>query len=355
MRMATCALALTVIPTLHARVNIDTNDSRRIRITVPIDLVGGEDDVAARWNQAIKKFWNDGPFLGYFKYCGKKVEFVPDVHPIAAGQQGRPDADKITMRLVREGVYVRSNVLHHGEFDPANNSGGNWTSTASDQIIAHEFGHLLGLRDEYFYLDNNHNGKRDPHEPTAPKPEFRDGSLMAGPGKILQRHIDEAMNKLGITGCKEAWEGTMRVNSNASYACTDGWEFLFKFEISADGTVEGRGSSRITSGPSCPFAIPKPSWQTNQYNVFGKRSGDVLSLRFALTTWAPKDGVEWAGTMAVYDVPANPTGGPPVKLTITGSSARGEGSWRHSTGTGSLTATGIVTARCIENCSSGSS
>jgi hypothetical protein len=261
--------SLVLPPSSPAQAKVDFDETAdKFTITVPIDLIGGEDDIAAKWNEAIRDYWNNGPGLGRFKYCGKSVEFVPDIRPIAAGEQGRPDAAKIRMQLVPPGRDIISNVRG---IDPARNSTGTWGSNEGDATIAHEFGHILGLRDEYVWVpytdtnsngrwdaneplndDPNHNGKRDPEEPTHPAPG-NVGSIMAeAEGKALQRHIDAVMDRPGI----KCWKGTMKSLSVDDHleaqACISKERVLTHLEliVAPDGTVTGQATAQSQTGNS---------------------------------------------------------------------------------------------------------
>jgi hypothetical protein len=60
--VAVVALLLGVVPA-SARSDAALV-GRKIVVTVPIDLIGGEDDIAEQWEHAIRNYWNDGPGLG---------------------------------------------------------------------------------------------------------------------------------------------------------------------------------------------------------------------------------------------------------------------------------------------------
>jgi hypothetical protein len=74
---------------------------------------------------------------------------------------------------------------------------GFWGSNTDVATAAHEFGHLLGLFDEYEERDTNANGLREPGETPVPNERrYPDAwlSLMAHEaGSVLQRHVREAV------------------------------------------------------------------------------------------------------------------------------------------------------------------
>lgn len=195
-------LLLVATATALAKVTVDSSNPKKYTVRVPIDLVWDDPRLGESWRKAIKSYWNNGPWLGRFKYCGRSVEFVPEIQVIPAGGKLRPEAATIRVKRLRPGQEYTSHVRWGSSgFDPARNSRGEWGSNEDDATIAHEFGHLLGLLDEYDEHDANGNGVRDPGEYTTPKPGF-EGSIMAEQaGKVVQGLVDEAMRRSGVD-CK---------------------------------------------------------------------------------------------------------------------------------------------------------
>ena len=268
LRLAIVAVGLVAALPAAASNHVDTSGPSKIVIKVPIDLVGGEDSVARAWGKAIKRYWNDGPGLGYWKFCGRSVVFEPDIQPIAAGQTGRPDAHKIRMKLVGDGVDFISNVRYGGTFDTHTTATGVWGSNEDNAVIAHEFGHLIGLADEYTWTpytdtnnnghwdpgeplndDLNHNGVRDPDEPTEPMPGFEDSLMAQHDGKVTQRLIDEAMQANGVRDCKKVWVGTLHIVTRVVTplgACVGSWDADLTLHIRVK-TMTGVG--HVTRAP----------------------------------------------------------------------------------------------------------
>ena len=321
-RIAIVAVGLTAALPAAASNQVDTSNPNKIVIKVPIDLVGGEDYIAKRWNTAIKRYWNDGPGLGRWKFCGKSVVFEPDIQPIAAGQKGRPDAHKIRMRLVPDGVNFISNVRYSGTFDADTTANGTWGSNVGDPTIAHEFGHLIGLDDEYTWTpftdtdhngrwnpgeplndDLNHNGTRDPGEPTEPIPGFEDSIMAQQSGGVVQRLIDEAMSRNGVPDCKEVWTGTMHMTVRAVIspgACVGTFDTDLRLVIRA-GKVAGTAKVSRVAVNSCDKSTVARVGQT--IAVTGKLTPSRLTLSFQ-SVWKgrlPRTGNTAAGPVTAQE------------------------------------------------------
>lgn len=195
--------AASVVPLLAA--STLTVDPDGIRIVVPIEVDGGSDEVLSRWSDAIDREWNRGNGGKPFEYCGRPVTFVPVFKLMADDGNVDPGYHLLVVQPVRPGQYYVSHVTYTRGTTPAEaNRNGFIASNASDATVAHEFGHYLGLGDEYLENDTNGNGVRDQAETTTPNAALYPdaaGSLMATVnGHVLDRQVDAALQEHGIDG-----------------------------------------------------------------------------------------------------------------------------------------------------------
>lgn len=122
---------------------------------------------------------------------------------LAADGIGDPGYHSLGVQEVRPGQYFVSNVLHTRGTSPTEvNRNGFIASNASDATVAHEFGHYLGLPDEYVENDANGNGVRDPGEVTTPNtavyPDAADSLMATTTGHVFSRQIEAALKEHGI-------------------------------------------------------------------------------------------------------------------------------------------------------------
>jgi hypothetical protein len=228
----------------------------------------GKADKVAFLQQAVDSYWGKP---GYTYLCYKVIMKLD----IEAGSTKQPGRHTIFMVPNDPGDPFVSTVDSPKNYDPANQSAvGHWNDWDDANVVAHEFGHVLGLRDEYTYQDKNGNGKRDYNEPTMPDPnkapeytwtdkEPKNGkidpgeislnpgqtrSLMAewadGSSRILQRHINSIVNKHAPRGSIDCpWKGkgtAMEIPLKDDHReLIRSADFEFLFEVDEDGNVSG--------------------------------------------------------------------------------------------------------------------
>jgi hypothetical protein len=195
--------ALVLGITLGAASSLIVSDDE-IRIVVPIEIEGASDALIDKWMNAIDDAWNRGNGGQAFTYCGRPVRFVPILKAMSAS--GTVDRGyhflQVQPAQPASSSFV-SNVMHQpGKRPTEENRNGFIASSENVATVAHEFGHYLGLGDEYYEQDTNRNGQRDPGEPTVPNTALHGDageSLMATlTGHVTQRLVDAALVEHGI-------------------------------------------------------------------------------------------------------------------------------------------------------------
>jgi hypothetical protein len=192
----------TLLWPVHAASSLAVSDGE-ITVVVPLEVEGASDELTGAWMEAIDAAWNKGNKGGAFHYCGRPVRFVPVFKQIAPSGTMDPGYHGLFVMPVRPGQYFVSKVLHQAGSSPTQaNRNGFIADTASAATVAHEFGHYLGLDDEYLVIDRNGNGQRDEGDTTRPNTAAHAdaaSSLMGTlDGAVFQRHIDEALEEHGI-------------------------------------------------------------------------------------------------------------------------------------------------------------
>jgi hypothetical protein len=173
-------------------------DATSLTITVPIEVVGGTDEMLTLWKDAIDAAWNRGNDGRPFTVCERDVRFNPRFQRRPADGQVPRNVHVVVIEDVAPGDRYVSRVWHALGTSPAYSSRtGFWGSNTDPATAAHEFGHLLGLLDEYEENDTNANGLREPGETPLPNERrFPDAwlSLMAQEhGSVLYRHVREVV------------------------------------------------------------------------------------------------------------------------------------------------------------------
>jgi hypothetical protein len=263
---AAMVLVATRISPLIAASSLMVADDE-IRIVVPIEIDGGDDGLVARWSDAIDRAWNRGNGGEPFVYCGRPVRFVPIFKVLPEHGTGDPAYHSLGVQQVRPGQYFVSNVLHtRGTSPTAVNRHGFIASNASDATVAHEFGHYLGLPDEYVENDANGNGMRDRGELTTPNtalyPDAADSLMATTDGHVFARQVDAALKEHGID---EQLQCPLEIRVKGIYTTAPvGGCNTDRATIKADILAEGRGLDARGSGPiqvtwrpvnRCPYTL----------------------------------------------------------------------------------------------------
>lgn len=171
-----------------------------IIIIVPIEVVGGSDAIVASWRRAIDEVWNKANDGRGFNACGRRIVFDAQFTLNPSPEPFTRPSHVVVIETVAPGQSYVSRVWHALGTSPAYSARtGFWGSNIDGATAAHEFGHLLGLLDEYV---ENENGLRDPGErPVPDTTRYSDApmSLMAHEqGSVLQRHVREVLHVHGV-------------------------------------------------------------------------------------------------------------------------------------------------------------
>ncbi len=165
-----------------------------------------------------------------------------------------------------------------------------WSPDLEDiRDLAHEFGHLLGLGDDY-----------DGEDPLP----GREGTLMDHGDLIDQNLVNRLAEIVKDSGQRlpECWTGTMDLTLFKDYlaeplglppaTCEGSWQVSLSFMVAEDNSISGSAHAELTSGPRCTFDIPG-STSTAEFAVSGTASSDAFELGFPLTSIEPPG--DWMG------------------------------------------------------------
>jgi hypothetical protein len=190
-----CACASTSLRASSNVVSTVVIDDDRIVISVPIAVVGGSAELIERWKRGIEQSWNRGNNEEAFRVCGRAVVFDAQFTFRRSPEASSRSAHLVIVEDVPPGETHVSRVWHALGTSPADSiRTGFWGSNADGATAAHEFGHLLGLFDEYV---ESERGMRAPGERPVPnEARYPDAwrSLMAQEhGSVLERHVREVV------------------------------------------------------------------------------------------------------------------------------------------------------------------
>ena len=168
---------------------------RNITITVPIDAIGADRKTAREWKSGAESIWNDAfnsnenPFKGCFN-----LKLVVDIEGHDWSYPAQPGRHLIFVSQGATPNQSRGTIKYNGN-PYQSSSDGNFDEVFGDgshaNHVAHEVGHLLGLRDEYKVVGTS---------PRRTEPlDGRKHTLMADGGRIdqalLKRLVDRLRNE----------------------------------------------------------------------------------------------------------------------------------------------------------------
>jgi hypothetical protein len=305
-----------------------------VTITVPIDCVGCKDwvdpingrDLAKYWEKTAEKMWNDA--FDKSSYCNK-YHFKLDIkmRNRAAGSASRFGAHELiatepdgrgfrgagwggtpesTATGGPEGQRSADSTGYY-EFDAQ----GTMPADATPTVIAHEFGHVIGLGDD----------RDDAGNPVGPDPR---GIMVGGATGITpntkltigKNHVDrigEQLANLGKITCGQTWKGTLNgtgVNSGQpGVVCPDPSAHSGDFTM----TVKPDGKATLT-GHMVNTSVCVGGFTTEvDFTMGGKKTRSQISFAPVATFPWPLD-LRIRGDRASGTVTANP--GPFYTVTL---------------------------------------
>lgn len=116
-------------------VKYDPN-TREIRVTASIELYGSEatDNIAQDWKKAIEGFWNN------HEYKGRNVVF--DVNIFVGNEKCKQGQNCVEVANQTPCAEPEGSCVQ-------NSRKGYWWAQTTDRVVAHEFGHMCNLTDDY--------------------------------------------------------------------------------------------------------------------------------------------------------------------------------------------------------------
>jgi len=250
LRIAIVLLAVIValgIAPASAATNVSVHGDV-VTITVPIDCVGckgkkapnGNTDLAQYWEQTAEQIWNQA--FENWPYCGKyKLEL--DVEITARGDDfgSREGRHRILVGLPGsgleqtgwDGAVERTPEGDAGQRVPdgtryfENDGDGAMPADVTPTVLAHEFGHVIGLGD-----DRDSGGNALPNRaPPGATPTIMvggarlpDGSFVSPDSKLridkaLIDRIGNQLVNLGKIKCGEVWKGHLHQDIGPEQPC----------------------------------------------------------------------------------------------------------------------------------------
>jgi hypothetical protein len=283
---------------------------KTITIKIPIDvylLPGVADTFPARLQSAFDTYWGEG---NGFEYKCYDVVFKLDMEVVQTLPPDDAPRHRVVVEHVPEGERGPTRRVDYGPNKQGNDrptegsyQGDFADHEGDDNLWAHEFGHFMGLDDEY-----TDNGKRGTERRTRPWPGAdKDGvpykdSLMADGGPVRQRYIDQIVERHFPDGAPKCKFRARQVTSYDTGEINDaihrqrmhGWTELEVWaEETEDGTIEGWATytgmdefwsdkhpdhctaPTLSTGDTTEGTL---TWEAQNLTVRGRREGDHVEL-----------------------------------------------------------------------------
>jgi hypothetical protein len=259
--------------------------------------------------------------------------------------EGSDDAQAHLLQVLepRPGQYFISHVSFPPGSNPVDTTRWGFIHYgASDETVAHEFGHYLGLEDEYLEHDTNGNGMRDPGEDTTPNtglyPDAAQSLMGARGGHALPRHVDAALEahkiadqlqcplEIRVKGVYSAMPEIAQCNGDRATILADVPAAVDHMAVNGEGPLAATwrainrcpntlfGGYRAASGAPAPTLSVQAQWRIDTgYTVTVRTSGLFESHLIDGRTVGTGDflrqrpgivkGTNVSGTLATFSVP----------------------------------------------------
>jgi hypothetical protein len=288
------ALLVPVVPAAAETTVSDPDRNNVVTITVHIDCVGCRDwrapgggSVAKHWKKTAENAWNAA--FDKWSYCNKyKFELEVDIKNRPADFEGEPGRHRIAGTAPSgdalagtgwEGLPERTPGGDPGQRSPdgtryfENDGDGFMPADATETVIVHEFGHVIGLGDDRDDAGNVVNGRTGSIMVGGAKGVTRDTKLRID--KALVKRIGDQLANLGKVTCGERWEGKSQGRTVQGSCSPIDHSGTMSLVVARDGTVTGTWTSTWSPYTCGPAQLPGG---TGSDVVTGTKTDEAFTL-----------------------------------------------------------------------------